>query len=272
MPRALVLFCHRWRWNGTRGSIQCEAHWSSTKLLCDPKGTAGSGKKHWTLPSLPVRDKFTFSTDHAALQWLKTLKTSEGQLARWLGRLEQYHYEIKLRPGCVHNNADSLSHRPCEPKCPHCSSIEGMVICQWLQVWGDSWTPKIGDSRNRGRMKTCGSPDWVDGNVPWVPQLARGATKDPRYQARVATVGHVTPGGWNVTAALGRHTRAAKLLGGAGAPCSEVRPTARATRLDHQRPHGRKKDLGQAEAALLLCGNETRCTEVVSGLQGVLRP
>ena len=36
--------------------------------------------------------KFTIPTDHAALQWLKSLKVPEGQLAGWLGRLEQYNY------------------------------------------------------------------------------------------------------------------------------------------------------------------------------------
>ncbi|ROT62945.1 hypothetical protein C7M84_019191 [Penaeus vannamei] len=76
-------------------------------------------------------------TDHAALQWLKTLKAPEGQLARWLGRLEQYHYEVQHRPGRVHNNADSLSRRPCEPECQHCLRREERVACQQLQVWGE---------------------------------------------------------------------------------------------------------------------------------------
>ena len=43
--------------------------------------------------------KFTVRTDHAALRWLKTLKAPEGQLARWLGKLEQYDYHMKHRPG-----------------------------------------------------------------------------------------------------------------------------------------------------------------------------
>jgi len=82
--------------------------------------------------------KFLIRTDHAALQWLKTLKAPEGQLARWLGRLEQYHYEVQHRPGRVHNNADSLSRRPCEPECQHCLRREERVACRQLQVWGDS--------------------------------------------------------------------------------------------------------------------------------------
>ena len=62
---------------------------------------------------------FIIRTDHAALRWLKSLKVAEGQLARWLGHLEQYDYSIEHRPGRVHNNADSLSRRPCESSCAH---------------------------------------------------------------------------------------------------------------------------------------------------------
>jgi len=80
--------------------------------------------------------KFTVRTDHAALQWLKTLKSPEGQLARWLGRMEQYQYEVQHRPGRVHNNADSLSRRPCDAECAHCSRKEDRVTCRRMQVAG----------------------------------------------------------------------------------------------------------------------------------------
>ena len=78
--------------------------------------------------------KFTVRTDHAALRWLKTLKAPEGQLARWLGRLEQYDYEMQHRPGRIHNNADSLSRRPCETSCKHCLKKEERLECKRLQV------------------------------------------------------------------------------------------------------------------------------------------
>ena len=67
---------------------------------------------------------FTIRTDHAALRWLKTLRDPEGQLARWLGRLEQYDYRVVHRAGRVHNNADSLSRRPCPQDCMHCTRRE----------------------------------------------------------------------------------------------------------------------------------------------------
>lgn len=69
--------------------------------------------------------RFKVRTDHAALRWLKTLKNPEGQLARWIGKIEQHDYEIEHRQGRVHGNADSLSRRPCPVDCTHCSRCEG---------------------------------------------------------------------------------------------------------------------------------------------------
>ena len=65
---------------------------------------------------------FVMRTDHAALQWLKSLRQPEGQLARWIARAEQYDYEIQYRPGLVHRNADALSRRPCQSNCKYCGS------------------------------------------------------------------------------------------------------------------------------------------------------
>ena len=56
--------------------------------------------------------KFTLRTDHHSLTWLTNFKNQEGQLARWLEKLAEYIFEIEHRPGCRHNNADSLSHHP----------------------------------------------------------------------------------------------------------------------------------------------------------------
>ncbi|MPC40348.1 hypothetical protein E2C01_033904 [Portunus trituberculatus] len=46
---------------------------------------------------------------------------AEGQLWRWLSYMEEYNYRMVHRPGCNHVNADSLSRRPCEVGCSHCS-------------------------------------------------------------------------------------------------------------------------------------------------------
>lgn len=100
--------------------------------------------------------EFVVRTDHAALGWLKTLKEPEGQLARWLGKLEQYNYQIVHRAGRVHNNADSLSRRPCELACSHCSRRESNVVCQRLQVLGSAE-----ETNERWRSAQREDPDLV---------------------------------------------------------------------------------------------------------------
>ena len=69
--------------------------------------------------------KFLVRSDHVSLRWLMSFKELEGQLARWLERLQQYDFEVLHRKGVAHKNADSLSRRPCaENKCNYCSKVE----------------------------------------------------------------------------------------------------------------------------------------------------
>ena len=83
--------------------------------------------------------EFTIRTGHAALRWLKTLKEPEGQLARWLGRMEQYNYRVVHRPEEIHHNADSLSRCPCEPDCAYYSQREPDMVCRWLHVHAEEY-------------------------------------------------------------------------------------------------------------------------------------
>lgn len=93
--------------------------------------------------------KFKVRTDHAALRWLKNLRNPEGQLARWIGKLEQHDYHIEYRPGKLHGNADSLSRRPCESDCAHCSRREGEpVSVKAAAVASDtSWGEDLGQAQ-----------------------------------------------------------------------------------------------------------------------------
>ena len=69
--------------------------------------------------------KFICRTDHNSLTWLMRFQNVEGQLARWLEELSQYHMEIVHRPGKKHVNADALSRLPREEgACPNYSSRE----------------------------------------------------------------------------------------------------------------------------------------------------
>ncbi|GBM75402.1 Transposon Ty3-I Gag-Pol polyprotein, partial [Araneus ventricosus] len=68
--------------------------------------------------------KFLLRTDHASLRWLLNFKEPEGQIARWIQRLQEYDFEIQHRKGTSHGNADALSRRPCRESCKHCSNAE----------------------------------------------------------------------------------------------------------------------------------------------------
>ena len=61
-------------------------------------------------------------TDNHSLVWLMSFKEPQGQVARWLGRI-QYDSEIQCHPGRLHNNADALTRRPRRQygNCPSCT-------------------------------------------------------------------------------------------------------------------------------------------------------
>ncbi|KAJ8007866.1 hypothetical protein DPEC_G00098630 [Dallia pectoralis] len=56
--------------------------------------------------------EFILRTDHNSLRWLHNFKGLEGQLARWVEQLANFHYKIVHRPGKQHGNADALSRLP----------------------------------------------------------------------------------------------------------------------------------------------------------------
>ena len=52
-------------------------------------------------------------------------KNCEGQIARWIETLSAYTFTVVHRAGRVHNNADSLSRRPCyNHQCKYCDRFE----------------------------------------------------------------------------------------------------------------------------------------------------
>ncbi|XP_018651543.1 LOW QUALITY PROTEIN: KRAB-A domain-containing protein [Schistosoma mansoni] len=55
---------------------------------------------------------FRVRTDHRALQWLRSFREPEGQVARWQERLQEFDFTCEYRPGSRHTNADALSRIP----------------------------------------------------------------------------------------------------------------------------------------------------------------
>ena len=67
---------------------------------------------------------FLVRTDHAALRWLMNFKNPEGQIARWIQKLQQYQFTAEHRSGQKHGNADVLSRRPCvHDGCKKCERL-----------------------------------------------------------------------------------------------------------------------------------------------------
>ena len=63
---------------------------------------------------------FRLRTDHASLKWLLNFKDAEGMIARWSARIASYDFDIEIREGRKHGNADGMSRcRQCKrEECP----------------------------------------------------------------------------------------------------------------------------------------------------------
>ena len=73
--------------------------------------------------------RFLQRTDHGSLTWLRNFKEPEGQLARWLERLQELDFEIVHRRGKRNTNADALSRL-------HADSVAGtLTIHLSLRLW-----------------------------------------------------------------------------------------------------------------------------------------
>ncbi|XP_069999373.1 uncharacterized protein [Penaeus vannamei] len=97
----------------------------------------------------------------------------KGQLARWLGKLEQYNYQVVHRAGRVHSNADSLSRRPCEPDCNHCFRRESEITCRRLVV-----SESIAEADERWR-----EDQQKDQDLAPVIQWLEAGKKRPQWEA-----------------------------------------------------------------------------------------
>ncbi|GFW13804.1 hypothetical protein TNCV_1670201 [Trichonephila clavipes] len=85
--------------------------------------------------------KFLLRTDHASLTWLMNFRNTEGQVARWIQRLNEYYFDIRHRKGSSHGNSDALSRRPCPENCRHCSRVETKYDYAIRQITTSTATP-----------------------------------------------------------------------------------------------------------------------------------
>ena len=90
--------------------------------------------------------KFIVRTDHSALQWLRSFREPEGQVARWLEQLAEFNFDVEHRPGRKHGNADALSRHLCSQPEDDSSTItvnqcsQGSFSAQQDSLF-PQWTP-----------------------------------------------------------------------------------------------------------------------------------
>ncbi|GFS87188.1 retrovirus-related Pol polyprotein from transposon 297 [Trichonephila clavipes] len=103
--------------------------------------------------------KFLLRTDHASLTWLMNFRNTEGQVARWIQRLNEYYFDIRHRKGSSHGNADALSRRPCPENCRHCSIVETKYDYAIRQITTSTATPPDPWSDEKVREDQMADPD-----------------------------------------------------------------------------------------------------------------
>ncbi|GFV91580.1 retrovirus-related Pol polyprotein from transposon 412 [Trichonephila clavipes] len=104
-------------------------------------------------------EKFLLRTDHASLTWLMNFRNTEGQVARWIQRLNEYYFDIRHRKGSSHGNADALSRRPCPENCRHCSRVETKYDYAIRQITTSTATPPDPWSDEKVREDQMADPD-----------------------------------------------------------------------------------------------------------------
>lgn len=97
-----------------------------SKRLSKPERNYCVTRKELLVTQYLYGRNFLVRTDHAALKWLLQFKNPEGQVAKWLKRLQEFDFVVEHRAGKSHGNADALSRRPCPENCGHCSRAEEM--------------------------------------------------------------------------------------------------------------------------------------------------
>ncbi|GFV18917.1 retrovirus-related Pol polyprotein from transposon 412 [Trichonephila clavipes] len=86
-------------------------------------------------------------------------RNTEGQVARWIQRLNEYYFDIRHRKGSSHGNADALSRRPCPENCRHCSRVEIKYDYAIRQITTSTATPPDPWSDEKVREDQMADPD-----------------------------------------------------------------------------------------------------------------
>ncbi|GBN02728.1 Retrovirus-related Pol polyprotein from transposon 297 [Araneus ventricosus] len=101
---------------------ECEKSFNSIKqaLITSPVFTYPRNDKEFILDT----DASNKGKGAVLSQKIGNEEDPEGQIARWIQRLQEYEFEIQHRKGTSHGNADALSRRLCKESYKHCTNAE----------------------------------------------------------------------------------------------------------------------------------------------------
>ena len=117
--------------------------------------------------------KFLVRTDHHSLKWLMPFRELEGQVGRWLERLQEYNFEVEHRAGKSQCNADAMSWKP------RCSHGDFLSCC------------RTGPARTRVSTLTPGQPKAGEGVTSrnlWSAEAIAQGQRGPRYWTGAGSV------------------------------------------------------------------------------------
>ena len=127
--------------------------------------------------------EFLVRTDHGALRWLLSFKEPEGQIARWLERLQVFNFVIAHRPGTQHGNADGLSRRPCPETCKQCTrkmQLYGNTQLEGGEVRSRTVRTSQMGRRERKRARQTEPEGEIDNE--WLQEIRKWQEEDPIFR------------------------------------------------------------------------------------------
>ena len=145
-----------------------------------------------------VATHFEILTDHYALQWLRSMKSTSAILHRWAAALEDYRFTILHRPGKLQGHVDALSRLPTENLA---FTLEGKI--QVPEEKAEAIITEVHRQGHLGEHKT-----WKAFNRKYYTPLGKQRCREvvrtcperqlgKDYKARHVPKGHInSPGPW----------------------------------------------------------------------------
>ena len=94
-----------------------------------------------------------------------SLREPQGQLTRWVEKLQIYDFTVEYRSGSEHKNADALSRRRCaDGNCKQCNHYEERLLQEKVARVSKSDVLQV---KSCGKDSEKNEDDFVEGAIDW---------------------------------------------------------------------------------------------------------